>query len=169
MTAETAEILSAFGVGGLIGSVVTLLVKDRLSRQAEHRKQRIETDRATYQERLTRLIAANLCALIRSDRYREGEREDLAELIQSLSDGDCRQRFLDPRVQKAWAELVEKSAEYGWKRLSGVITEPDIADYTRAWERWQLLARESFGPFPESDRPFMRARASGVGELQGAA
>jgi hypothetical protein len=105
---------------------------------------------------MTRLISANLCALIRSDRYREGEREELAELVQELSDGTHRVRFLDARVQKAWAKLVRKSAECGWRRLSNAITETEIADYTRTWEEWLAAARESFGPIPENDRPLLR-------------
>jgi hypothetical protein len=105
---------------------------------------------------MTRLIAANLCALIRSNRYRDGEREDLAELVQELSDGAHRERFPDPKVQTAWAKLVRKTAECGWRRLADVVTEQDIADYTRIWEAWLTAARKSFGPLPESDRPLMR-------------
>lgn len=165
MKLDLTALLSAFGIGTMVGSVVTLLVKDRLSRQAERRRRRIETDRATYQERMTRLIAANLCALIRSNRYRDGEREELAELVQNLSDGTHQRRFLDPKVQEAWATLVHKSAEYGWRRLAGVITESDIADYTRSWETWQTAAKESFGPLQENDRPRMRrSRAEGAVE-----
>jgi hypothetical protein len=156
MRADFAAIVSAFGIGTALGSVVTLLLKHHLLRRSERRRRQVETDRATYQERMTRLIAANLCALIRSNRYREGEREELAELIQDLSEGAHRQRFLDPKVQAAWSLLVRKSAECGWRRLGGVLTEREIADYTRAWEGWLIAARESFGPLPENDRPVMR-------------
>ena len=157
---NVAGVLSAFGMGTAVGSVVTLLLKHHVIRRSERRRRRIETDRATYQERMTRLIAANLCALIRSNRYREGEREELAELVQELSDGAHLGRFLDPIVQAAWVSLVKKSAECGSRRLSGVITEQDIAEYTQAWEAWLAAARESFGPLPESDRP--QLRGSGV-------
>ena len=150
------QLLSAFGIGTVLGSVATLLVKDQLSRRAELRHRRIETDRATYQERTTRLIAANLCALIRSDRYRDGDRGELEELVQNLSNGTHCARFLDPIVQRAWADLVRKSAECGWQRLAGVITERDIIEYTRIWEAWLLAARESFGPLPEADSPQLR-------------
>lgn len=156
MKPDFAAIVSAFGVGTAVGSVVTLLLKHHLIRQSERRRRQIETDRATYQERITRLIAANLCALIRSNRYRDGEREELAELVQDISDGAHQERFLDPNVQAAWARLVKRSAECGWRRLTGVITERDIAEYTQAWEAWLIAARESFGPLPESDRPRVR-------------
>jgi hypothetical protein len=156
MKPDVAAIVSALGVGTVFGSVVTLVLKHHLDRRSERQKRRIETDRATYQERMTRLIAANLCALIRSNRYREGEREELAQLVQELSDGAHQVRFLDAKVQAAWVCLVKKSAEYGWRRLTDVVTERDIADYTRIWEAWLTTARESFGPLPESDRPVMR-------------
>lgn len=156
MKPDLVGLISAFGVGTIVGSIVTLLLKDYLVRRAENRRRQIETDRATYQERMTRLIAANLCALIRSDRCRDEERGELADLIQELSDGSHRVRFLDPGVQTAWARLVALSAECGWRRLAGVVSERDIAQYTRAWEAWLLAARESFGPLPESDRPVMR-------------
>lgn len=158
MRSYLPTILSALGVGTAVGSVVTYFLKDHFVRKTEGRRRRIETDRATYQERTTRLIAANLCALIRSNRYREGELEELAELIQELSDGTHLTRFLDPPVQAAWAHLLQKSAECGWRRLAGVVTEQDIVAYTRAWETWLAAARESFGPLPESDRPRLRSR-----------
>ena len=160
MQSNVIEIVSSLGIGAALGSVVTYLVKERLSRQAEGRRRRIETDRATYGERMTRLIAANLCALIRSDRYRDGEREELADLVQHLSDGAHQQGFLDPTVQAAWAVLVKKSAEYGWRRLGGVITDKEIADYTQAWEAWMVASSESFGPLPEADRPQLRRRGN---------
>ncbi len=161
MKPDLAAIASALGIGAAIGSVVTLLLKDHLARRSERRRRQVETDRATYQARMTRLIGANLCAFIRSDRCREGEREDLAELIQELSDGAHREGFLDPKVQAAWLLLVKKSAECGWRRLAGVITEQEIADYTQIWEAWQAAARESFGPLPESDPPRLRRSAAG--------
>ncbi len=160
--------LSAFGIGTAFGSSVTLVLKHQLVRQTERRRRQVQTDRATYQERMTRLIAANLCALIRSDRYRDGEREELGELVQELSDGTHHQRFLDPVVQATWSRLVRLSAECGWRRLSGVITEPEIAEYTAAWEAWMLAARESFGPLPEGDRPRLR-RSRGTGYEEAAA
>mgnify|MGYP001446287055 CR=1 FL=1 len=165
MKPDVAALLSAFGVGTAAGSVVTLLLEHNLIRRSERRHQQIETDRATYQHRMTRLIAANLCALIRSNRYRDGEREELAELVQELSDGAHRERFLDRKVQEVWERLVKKTAECGWLRLTDRVTEQDIADYTRVWEAWLTAARKSFGPLPESDRPLMRrSRASGAVE-----
>jgi len=157
---DVAALMSAFGIGAAVGSTATLLLKHQLTRLSERRRRRIETDRATYQHRMTRLISANLCALIRSNRYRHGEREDLAGLVQELSDGAHQERFLDPKVQVAWARLTKKTAECGWRRLAGVVTERDIADYTQVWEAWLTAARESFGPLPESDSPLLRrARA----------
>jgi len=168
MRPDVATIASAFGIGTAVGSVVALVVKHHLIRRSERRRQQIDTDRATYQERMTRLIAANLCALIRSNRYREGELDGLAQLVQELSDGAYQQRFLDPKVRAAWVRLVKKSGECGWRRLAGVITEPDIAEYTHAWEAWVLACRESFGPLPENDRPLMR-RSDDAGAMKEAA
>lgn len=156
MNSDILSVLSVFGTGTVVGSAVTLLLKHQLVHREERRRRRIETDRATYQERMTRLIAANLCALIRSNRHFDGERAELADLVQELSDGAHRERFLDPVVRAAWVRLVKVSAECGWRRLTDVITEQDIADYTAAWEAWLIAARESFGPLPETDRPRMR-------------
>lgn len=158
MPTDLVSVASAFGVGTVFGSVVTLLLKHALVRRSEQLRRRIATDRATYEQRTTRLIAANLCALIRSDRCRDGEREDLADLVQELSDGAHRERFLDPKVQAAWSHLVDKTAECGWLRLGEVVTERDIAEYTEAWETWLRAARESFGPLPENDPPQLRGR-----------
>ena len=153
---NVAAILTALGVGAAVGSSVTLLLKHYLVARSERRRRQLDTDRSTYNERTTRLIAANLCALIRSNRYREGERDELAALVQELSDGAHQERFIDPKVQAAWSLLVKKSAECGWRRLTGVVTEQDIAGYTQAWESWLAAARQSFGPLPESDRPRLR-------------
>jgi len=156
MNPELYRLLSAFGFGTVFGSVVSLLLKHQLTNRAERLRRRIETDRATYQERMTRLIAANLCALIRSNRYFDGERAELADLVQELSDGAHRERFLDPAVRAAWVRLVNLSAHCGWRRLTDVITDDEIAEYTQAWEAWLVAARDSFGPLPESDRPRLR-------------
>jgi hypothetical protein len=166
---EFTAILTAFGTGGILGSVVTHLLKDHLSRQADRRKQRMETDRATYAERVTRLVVANLCAFIRSDRYRDGERESLADLIDELAGGAHRQRFLDKNVQECWVQLLEESVESGQLRLSGAITEKRIAAYITIWEQFIAASRQSFGPISETDRPSMRMTGSEAESLQGAA
>ncbi len=160
MKPDVAALASAFGAGTVVGSVITLLLKHYLIRRSERHRRRIATDRATYEQRVTRLIAGNLCALIRSNRCRRGEREGLADLVQELSDGAHRELFLDPKVQAAWLRLVDKTAECGWLRLGEVVTERHIAEYTEAWEAWLHAARESFGPLPESDPPKLRGTRS---------
>jgi hypothetical protein len=153
------ELTSAFGFGSVFGSIVSLLLKEQLLRRKERHDRRVETDRATCHERRTRLIVANLSAFIRSNRCREGERDELAALIQNLSDGDVHVRFLDPAVQVRWAAFVKLSATCGWQRLSGVITELEITEYTAALESWRSAARRSFGPLLESDPPRLRKTA----------
>lgn len=153
------ELASAFGFGTVFGSIVSLLVNQHLLRRKERDDRRVETDRATHTERMTRLIVANLSAFIRSNRCREGERDELAELIQNLSAGDVHVRFLDPVVQVRWAAFVKLSATCGWQRLSGVITELEITEYTAALESWRSAARRSFGPLLESDPPRLRKTA----------
>lgn len=168
MNADLSTLLTTLGLGTVLGSVVTLLLKDHLARQEERRRQQIETDRATYQERITRLIGANLSALIRSNRCREGERAELADLVQELSEGAHRERFLDPTVQLAWLRLVELSSHHGWRRLTDSITDTDIAEYTRAWEVWMVASRESFGPLPEADPPPLRRMRAAASEKKAA-
>ena len=156
---SVVELLSAFGVGTVLGSLGTLLLKEHLLRQKERRDRQVETDRATYHERMTRLIVANLSAFIRSDRCRDGEREELAELIQNLSEGELHVRFVDTAVQHRWAIFAKLSAECGWRRLSGLITELEISEYTSALESWRSAARRSFGPLLENDPPRLRKSA----------
>jgi hypothetical protein len=160
MKMDIAALATAFGVGGIVGSVVSLVLKHHLDRRHEWLRRRIETDRATYQERMTRLIAASLYAYIHSNRYRDGEKEELEQLIQELSDGAHQVRFLDVKVQAAWALLVRKTAECGWRRLADMITDQDVADYTKTLDTWLIAARVSFGPLPENDRPVMRRSAT---------
>ena len=153
MNLDTAMKLAS--VAGL-GAVLLALLTHRLKKSTKDERRQIETDLATYKERTTTLISSTLCAFIRSNRHREGERDDLAQLIRELSDGAHQARFLDPAVQEAWKRFVIKSAEYGWRRLAEAITETDIADYTRAWEAWLHAARRSFGPLPALDQPVPR-------------
>jgi len=138
-------ILTAFGLGSITGSVASHV----LARRAEEQRRRVATDRATYERRSTILIATTLAALIRSNRGDENERTELAELVQNLGAGEHRGDFLDPRVKRAWVHFLERSAECGWKRLAGTITEPEIAAYVKAFEEWDRAARKSFGPLPE--------------------
>ena len=146
-------ILTAFGLGNITGSIATHF----LSRRAEEQRRRVETDRATYERRTTVLITTTLAAFIRSNRFRESDREALAELVQNLGAGQHRQDFLDPRVRKAWGRLLDQSAGCGWKRLAGTITEMEIAVYVRAHEAFDNAARRSFGPLPElSESPTVR-------------
>ena len=146
-------ILTAFGLGSITGSVASHI----LGRRAEEQRRRVATDRATYERRSTILITTTLAALIRSNRAVEDERDDLAELVQNLGAGEHRGDFLDPRVKRAWVRFLERSAECGWKRLRGTITEPEIAAYVKAHEEWERAARKSFGPLPElGETPPMR-------------
>lgn len=146
-------ILTAFGLGNITGSIATHF----LSRRAEEQRRRVETDRATYERRTTVLITTTLSAFIRSNRFREGDQDMLAELVQNLGAGERRGDFLDPRVRRAWGHLLDRSAECGWKRLAGTITELEIAAYVRAHEAFEIAARRSFGPLPElSESPAAR-------------
>jgi hypothetical protein len=156
MVEMLAPLLTAFGVGGVVGAVATHF----LERHAEERKRRMETDKATYSRRSTILITTMVAALIRSNRCLDNEREELCELVQNLATGEHRNDFLDPTVQRAWARFLSKSAECGSKRIAGAITEREIDEYTRAREEWELAAKKAFGPLPEiGTRPLMRNRA----------
>ena len=138
-------ILTAFGLGNITGSVASHV----LALRAEERRRRVATDRATYERRSTLLITTTLAALIRSNRGDENERTELAELVQHLGAGQHRGDFLDPRVKRTWVRFLERSAECGWKRLAGTLTEPEIAAYVKAYEEWERTARKSFGPLPD--------------------
>lgn len=157
MVENLALLLTAFGAGSVTGAWATHVFERRSSEKAR----RIETDKTTYSQRRTVLITTNLAAFIRSDRCRENEREELAELIQNLGAGEHRSDFLDPRAKKAWVKFLAKSAECGWKRLAGTITEPEISDYNGAREEWEHAARNCFGPLPEiGNLPSLRRAAS---------
>ena len=158
-------LLTAFGLGNITGSIAGHF----LSRRAEEQRRRVATDRATYERRSTVLIATTLAAFIRSNRCRDSDRNQLAELIQNLAAGEHRGEFLDPRVRRAWVRFLELSAECGWKRLAGTITEPEIDRYIKAHEAWENAARRSFGPLPEIDDPPMRHDQAEDVSNQGAA
>lgn len=146
-------LLSGFGIGNVTGAVTVHFLK----RRAGVLKRRAATDQATYRNRSTVLISTTLAAYIRSNRCRDGERAELEELIQDLSEREHRNNFLCPQARRAWTRFLEKSAECGWKRLSGTITEPDIDGYSKARQEWEHAARRSFGPLPEIvERPAMR-------------
>lgn len=158
-------IISAFGVGNLTGA----LLRDHLTRRADLRKRRMETDRATYDDRVTRLVRGNLGSFIRSNRCRNGDLESLTELVGELTNGAHRKRFLDKEVQTAWALLVDKSVECGRLRLDGTIAEQQIATYVKVWERFINAAKASFGPVTEADCPSMRRVSAETESLPGAA
>jgi hypothetical protein len=71
-------------VAGIVTSLLTPLLRDRLFRQNERRKRQIETDRALYGMRETQLIVSNLSAFIRTARCFPGDQDDFAELIQNI-------------------------------------------------------------------------------------
>jgi len=149
-------LLSAFGAGNISGAVVTHL----LNRRAGDRKRRIETDKAMYSRRSTVLISTTLAALIRTERCRDHDREALAEVIQNLEAGEHRNDFLDPSVRRAWRKFLSKSAECGWKRLAGTITDPEVCAYNLARDEWEHAARKSFGPLPDRPEPPVIRNAS---------
>ena len=150
-------LLAAFGVGNITGAVATHI----LERRAEERKRRIETDQATYSRRSTVVISTMMAALIRSDRCFDNEREEFSELVQNLAAGEHRNDFLDPAVHRAWVRFLSRSAECGWKRLAGTITEQEITEYNQSREAWEHASKKAFGPLPEiGGRPLLRGRGA---------
>jgi hypothetical protein len=151
------EWIPVLGLSGVIGTVVALVVKAILERKAQNhehqwqeekelRDRTQDTDRATYNQRLTILVREHLAAFIRTGRW-PTDNEDLRQLLASL-----RQRtydhFLDPAVNQGWEMLVRKSVEFASYRLSNRITESDIREYNRLRTKWEDDCKRSFGPLP---------------------
>lgn len=156
MTLEVVrDWVALLGLGGLIGTVVTLIVKaiiERKSQDHEHRWQEDkerrdrtqDTDRATYNQPLTIQVREPLAAFIRTGEWRADE-GDLGRLLDSLGQRTY-EHFLDPVVNQLWERLVAKSVEMASLRLSHRIRESDIREYGRLWTEWQDACKRSFGP-----------------------
>jgi hypothetical protein len=149
--------ITILGLGGVVGTVITLIVKAILERKSqeyrhdwqqrrERHEKRVETDRATYNQRLTILVRENLAAFVRSGKWFSDE-ADLRRLILSLGQG-THEHFLDPHVNRLWEALVAKSAELAAKRLAIGISELEVREYNRVRNDWEDAAKRSFGPLP---------------------
>ena len=158
MTFDTIrQWITVLGLSGLVGTVVALVVKATLERKSlaqEHRWQeekerrdRIQdTDRATYNRRLTILVREYLAGYIRSGQWPADE-DDLRRLLASLRLRTY-EHFLDPAVNRRWETLVRKSVELASHRLSNEIRESDIREYNRLRTEWEDACKQSFGPLP---------------------
>lgn len=154
--------VTVLGLSGMVGTVVALIVKavlERKSQDHEHhwmeekdrRDRAQDTDRATYNQRLTILVRENLAAFIRTGRW-PTDGEDLKRLLASLSQGSY-EHFLDPTVNQGWEILVAKSVELAARRLSRRLRESDIRDYNRLRTEWEDSCKRSFGPLPAPPEP----------------
>ena len=149
--------ITILGLGGMVGTVLALIVKAVIERKSwefkqhwqeeqELRKRRVDTDRATYNQRLTILVREHLAAFVRSGDWPTDE-EDLRNLLLSLAQGTY-EHFLDPAVNRAWETLVSKSVELAIRRLAGAFSEPDIWEYNHVRTEWEDACKRSFGPLP---------------------
>jgi len=166
MTFDTfKEWVALLGLGGIVGTLVALIAKAVLERKTqdhEHRWQeekerrdRIqETDRATYNQRLTVLVREHLAAYIRSGDWPNSE-EDLRRLLAGLSQRTY-EHFLDPTVNQAWEILVARSLELAARRLSHRIREADIWEYNQLRTEWEDACKRSFGPLPPTPSLVLR-------------
>jgi len=176
MTFDTLKAWAALlGLGGIVGTLVALIAKaiiERKTQDHEHRWQeekerrdRIqETDRATYNQRLTVLVREHLAAYIRSGDWPSNE-EDLRRLLAGLSQRTY-EHFLDPSVNQAWEVLVAKSVELAERRLSHGIRESEVWEYNQLRTEWEDACKRSFGPLPATPplvlrRENLRDSASG--------
>jgi hypothetical protein len=149
--------ITVLGLGGTVGTIVGLVVRAALERKTrdhehqwqdakERRDRALETDRATYNQRLTILVREYLASFIRTGRWPTDE-EDLRWLLASLSQ-QTYEHFLDPAVNEAWEALVKASVELASRRLSSEIPESDIHDYNQLRTEWEDVCKRSFGPLP---------------------
>jgi len=152
------------GLGGMVGTLAALIVKaiiERKSRDHEHRWQDArelrdraqDTDRATYNQRLTILVREHLVEFVRSGEWPTHE-EDLLRLLASLRQRTY-EHFLDPKVNQKWETLVARSVELAWRRFSNRISESEIRQYNQLRTDWEDACKRSFGPLPPAPGPFM--------------
>jgi hypothetical protein len=156
MTFETIrQWITLLGLSGMVGTVLALGVKavlERTSRDHEHqwleekdrRGRTQETDRATYNQRLTIQVRDQLAEFIRTGEWPAGE-EDLRRPLASLSQRTY-EHFLDPVVNRGWETLVKRSVELASRRLPCQIAESDICEYNRLRTEWEDACKRSFGP-----------------------
>ena len=149
--------LALLGLSGMVGTVLALVAKaiiERKSLNHEHRwqdeKERRgrseETDRATYNQRITVLVREPLAAFIRTGEW-AGDEGELRRLLASLSQRTY-EHFLDRDVNRAWEILVAKSVDVASRRLSSRAREQDIREYNRLRADWEDACKRSFGPLP---------------------
>src|SRR5262245_17770637 len=149
--------IAVLGLSGLAGTVVSLVVKAFLERKSQDREHRWQeekerrdraqdTDRATYNQRLTILVRENLAAFIRTGHW-PADGVDLPRLLASLRQRTY-EHFLDPIVNQGWELLVEKSVDLASRRISNRLRESDIFEYNRLRTEWEDSCKRSFGPLP---------------------
>src|SRR5215813_5173224 len=118
--------MTVLGFGGIVGTVIALLLKavfDRKSQESEHRWQderalrsrTQDTDRATYNQTLTILAREHLARFIRTGEWAM-ENGDLRQVLAGFSQRTY-EHFLDPVVNQAWEHLVAMTVRLATRRL----------------------------------------------------
>ncbi len=149
--------IAILGLGGMASTVMALIAKavierkseqyrQRLAEEKERRERRQETDRATYNQRLTILVREHLAAFVRSGEW-PTDGDDLRRLLRGLRQRTY-EHFLDPEVNRAWELLVATSVELATRRLEDRIGERDVAEFNRIRTEWEDACKASFGPLP---------------------
>ena len=176
MTFETfRQWITVLGLSGLVGTLIALIVKALLERKSQDREHRWQeekerrdraqdTDRATYNQRLTILVREDLAEFIRTGQW-PADQEDLRRALLSLRQATY-EHFLDPTVNEGWELLVRKSVDLATRRLSNRLRESDIFAYNRLRTEWEDTCKRSFGPLPtppEGAAPSPEPRASASG------
>jgi len=158
MTFETfRQWITVLGLSGLVGTLIALVVKALLERKSQDREHRWQeekerrdraqdTDRATYNQRLTILVREDLAEFIRTGQW-PADQEDLRRALLSLRQATY-EHFLDPTVNEGWELLVRKSVDLATRRLSNRLRESDIFAYNRLRTEWEDACKRSFGPLP---------------------
>jgi hypothetical protein len=152
------------GLSGLAGTVIALIVKSLLERKTQDREHRWQeekerrdrtqdTDRATYNQRLTIMVRENLAAFIRTGKWPTDE-ADLRRLLASLNEGTY-EHFLDPIVNQGWELFVAKSVDLASRRLANRLGESEIFEYNALKTEWEDSCKRSFGPLPAPPEEFV--------------
>ncbi len=148
-------------VAGVGSTAISLTVKHWLDVARDKRRllvseqeRRRNTDRATCENRCTRLILCNLAAYIHSGRWRKDD-AGLEQLLARLGAGGYAS-FLDPEVEREWVGLVETTVALGQRRLQSgnrPISSEDLQAFMEIRRSWERAAKTSFGPLPDLGQP----------------
>ena len=150
MNIEIFIALMSGGVGGILTSLVTLLVKDSLDRRKGNASRKRAADVATYQSRIPIRLRSDVAAYIGSGRFKDDRHlDDLRELLEYLNRAP-RRPFLHSEISDAYGRLIDATVALFPKRLDSTIRDEDVRSHNMILQELENTARRFLGEIPET-------------------